>query len=148
MASKVVAVTGASGFIGAHVVLALLRRGYTVHACVRNKDDAKNKFLLELGGPVRLFSALLLDEGAYDAAFAGAVGVIHVAAVLAIAGSMDPVRDMVEPSTRGTRNVLEEVAHEKLQPSTGMGPTSGKPQGVLKRGTQALAAFRYVVQVC
>ena len=85
MASKVVAVTGASGFIGAHVVLALLRRGYTVHACVRNKDDAKNKFLLELGGPVRLFSALLLDEGAYDAAFAGAVGVIHVAAVLAIA---------------------------------------------------------------
>ena len=110
MAPKVVAVTGASGFIGAHVVLALLRRGYIVHACVRNKDDAKNKFLLELGGPVRLFSALLLDEGAYDAAFAGAVGVIHVAAVLAIAGSADPIADMVEPSTRGTRNVLDSVA--------------------------------------
>ena len=110
----IVAVTGASGFIGAHVVLALLQRGYTVHACVRDAADAKNAFLPALakthGGTVKLFSALLLDEGAYDAAFAGAHGVIHVAAVLSIDGSADPVKDMVEPSTRGTANVLRSVA--------------------------------------
>ena len=110
---KVVAVTGASGFIGAHVVLALLQRGYTVHACVRNVQDPKNRFLRALAdgtaGSIELFSATLLDEGAYDAAFRGAAGVIHVAAVLAISDSQDPVKDMVEPSTRGVRNVLGSV---------------------------------------
>ena len=29
-----VAVTGASGYIGSHVVVALMKHGYTVHACV------------------------------------------------------------------------------------------------------------------
>ena len=29
-----VAVTGASGYVGSHVVVALMKRGYTVHACV------------------------------------------------------------------------------------------------------------------
>lgn len=31
-----VAVTGASGYIGAWAVYAFVRRGYTVHACVRD----------------------------------------------------------------------------------------------------------------
>ena len=118
-AISTVAVTGASGFIGAHIVRVLLERGYTVHACVRNKDDPKNKFLLDMaqqhydatagGERLRLFSATLLDDGAYDAAFAGADAVIHAAAVLAIGGTQDPQKDMVDPSTRGTLNVLRSV---------------------------------------
>ena len=34
-----VAVTGAAGFIGSHIVCVLLNKGYRVKACVRNVDD-------------------------------------------------------------------------------------------------------------
>jgi nucleoside-diphosphate-sugar epimerase len=109
-----VAVTGASGFIGAHIVYVLLERGYTVHACVRNKDDTKHQFLLDLeksinGSNLQLFSAELLNAGAYDAAFAHVDAVIHAAAVLFISDSQDPQKDMVEPSTQGTLNVLSSI---------------------------------------
>ena len=120
MGTGIVVVTGASGFIGAHIVQVLLERGYTVHACVRNKDDKKNAFLTDMAariniGKLLLFSAELLVDGAYDAAAAGAESMIHAAAVLAIAGSQDPQKDMVEPSTQGTMNVLGSVEKQGVK---------------------------------
>lgn len=111
---KLVAVTGASGFIGAHIVQVCLERGFDVNACVRDRADPKNKFLVDMGsriggGKLELFSAELLKQGSYDAAFADVDAVIHAAAVLSISDSQDPVKDMVEPSTAGTLNVLASV---------------------------------------
>jgi nucleoside-diphosphate-sugar epimerase len=83
-----VAVTGASGFIGSHVVRELLSRGYTVHACVRDLSRSeKTDFLLALAptpGSLVLFEADLTQagNGAYDEAFAGTQCVFHVAADL------------------------------------------------------------------
>jgi nucleoside-diphosphate-sugar epimerase len=81
---------------------------------VRNKDDPKNNFLKEMPetvgkGTINVFSAELQIDRSYDDAFSNALAVIHVAAVLSISDSQDPVTDMIEPSTRGTKNVLASV---------------------------------------
>ena len=81
-----VAVTGASGYIGSHVVKNLLEHGYTVHCCVRDASRAdKVDFLKAMSADrVHLFQADLTDatNGSYDAAFAGCSCVFHVAADL------------------------------------------------------------------
>jgi nucleoside-diphosphate-sugar epimerase len=87
-ASGPVAVTGASGFIGSWIVEDCVRQGYTVRACVRDRSNEKKvAHLLALNnlghrGCVELYEADLNDPGSYDAAFAGAAGVIHAGAAV------------------------------------------------------------------
>jgi nucleoside-diphosphate-sugar epimerase len=82
----VVAVTGAAGFIGGHVVQRLLDRGYRVRACVRDvDDDTRVGFLKALNpyasGRLTLHTADLDDAGCFDAIFRGCDGVAHVSHV-------------------------------------------------------------------
>eukprot|EP00937_MAST-01D_sp_MAST-1D-sp2_P001868 g1868.t1 len=113
---KVVCVTGASGFIGSHIVQQLLQGGYTVRACVRDAaNEAKTAHLRacasEAGAADRLsfHSADLLKDGTFDEAVAGADAVIHTAAVVLVTAS-DPQRTIIDPSIRGTRNLLGAIA--------------------------------------
>ena len=112
---KVVAVTGASGFIGSHVVQQLLDKGHTVRACVRDaENEAKTAHLKALAagstGELQLFSADLLVEGSFDDAFAGASAVVHTAAVVLLA-ARDAQKTIIDPSVKGTRNILSGIAH-------------------------------------
>ncbi|MEZ4463187.1 MAG: NAD-dependent epimerase/dehydratase family protein [bacterium] len=105
-----IAVTGATGFIGSHVIRVLLERGYTVRACVRDPENRSKVAHLEalaagLPGTLSFHRGDLLDEGSYDEAFAGATGVIHTAAVVTFTAA-DPEAEIVRPSLDGTRNVL------------------------------------------
>ena len=110
----VVALTGASGFIGSHVAEALLRDGHTVRAVVRDKTNAdKCAHLTALGaahaaagGGLELFEGDLLVAGSFDAAFAGAEVVVHTAAVVEILRTSDPQATVIDPSVRGVRHLL------------------------------------------
>lgn len=84
-----VAVTGASGYIGSHVVKNLVEAGYTVRACVRDASrEDKTSYLLAMNdqgkGSVEIFACDLFKahEGVYDEVFAGCSAVFHVAADL------------------------------------------------------------------
>lgn len=63
----------------------------------------------ELAGDVTLYSADLVTPGAYDYACANADAVIHAAAQVDPFVVADPIKDMVEPSTEGVKNILSSV---------------------------------------
>ena len=108
-----VAVTGAAGYIGSHVVKNLVEAGYTVRASVRDASRKdKTEFLLamnDLGeGSVEIFEADLLQatNGAYDEVCAGCSAVFHVAADLRTdpaygKGSNQQTYDAIMDGTKG-----------------------------------------------
>lgn len=93
-------VTGATGFVGAHLVKALLARGDSVTALARRPALAE---LLGWGNNVRLLKGGLDDEAVLRQGCAGMDVVYHVAGKIA-------ARDMAEfmaTNRDGTANVLE-----------------------------------------
>lgn len=112
MSFTTVAVTGATGFIGAHIATQLLDRGYIVHATLRDNTPSRVAHLIshpKASTNLRLFEADLQVVGSFDPAFAGCDAVIHVASPFTLHAA-DPLRDVVQPAVDGTRNVLQAAA--------------------------------------
>ncbi|MDE3181025.1 MAG: NAD-dependent epimerase/dehydratase family protein [Acidobacteriota bacterium] len=94
-------VTGASGFVGSHVVRLLLGRGQRVRVLLRPSSDLR---AIE-GLDVERIKGDLLDPGSLRAAFAGATRVYHVAADYRL-WSRHPA-EIYRSNVEGTRNLLE-----------------------------------------
>jgi len=110
-----ICVTGANGYVGSHVVHALLSEGYTVRATVRDPSSADKTAHLEaiadaLDARDRLSFARgdLMEAGSFDEAVAGCEGVVHTAASV-IFNHPDPQKGIVDPSVLGTRNVFDSI---------------------------------------
>ncbi len=100
-------VTGATGFLGGHVVRQLLSGGYGVTALVRRPYDARH--LADAG--CRLVHGDITDAASVRAGMEGASSVIHMAAQYET-GLSGPDRGwlserMADINVNGTRNVLE-----------------------------------------
>jgi len=94
-------VTGATGFVGSHVVRLLCGRGEPVRVFVRKQSPVKN---LE-GLDVEFFEGDLTDLQSVRQAMRGCVRVYHVAADYRL-WSPDP-RLIYRTNVQGTRNMLE-----------------------------------------
>ena len=101
-----VLVTGANGFVGSHVVPALLGAGHRVIALVRDEDGAE-AVMRRLPDARRADVEVRLGDvtrpGTLAAALAGAEAVVHLAAV---PRDWDGGQTLRLVNTEGTRNVV------------------------------------------
>ncbi len=102
-------VTGGTGFVGANVVRALLKRGVEVRALVRPRSDTQNLDSLE----VELVAGDLRDRGSLEAALDGCDIVYHVAAMYAL-WARNP-REIYDSNVTGTINILEAAGQAGVQ---------------------------------
>jgi NADH dehydrogenase len=73
-----VLVTGGTGFVGTHLVNALLRRGHAVAVLARHPDDARNRY----NRPVERIRGDVLYPPSLVSAFAGRDAVIHLVGII------------------------------------------------------------------
>ncbi len=97
-------VTGAAGFIGAHVTRALVLAGHDVRALHLPSDDTRNLRGLD----VERVPGDVTDRDSVRRAVAGRDWVFHLAAIYAL-WTRDPAR-LLRVNVDGTRIVLEEAA--------------------------------------
>ncbi|KAJ7757990.1 hypothetical protein B0H16DRAFT_1370683 [Mycena metata] len=99
-------VTGASGFLGSHVVLQLLEKGYRVRAAARggNIEHLKGTYA-NYGDRFDVVEIADISQSKFPEALNGVDAVIHLASPLA--GRETPTV-MLEMAAQGTLNVMEQ----------------------------------------
>ena len=104
-------VTGADGFIGSHLVEALIKKGYEVRAFVLYNSFNSLGWLDSLSPEVlkniEIFSGDIRDSYGVKAAMQGCSKVIHLAALIAIPYSYHSPETYVDTNIKGTLNILQ-----------------------------------------
>ncbi|UQA62905.1 NAD-dependent epimerase/dehydratase family protein [Polyangium aurulentum] len=103
-----VLVTGATGFLGAHLVEALLERGHEVRALVRQKSDTRH---LARPGVELLRGSLAPAEGLGEAV-EGAEAILHCAG----GGRVSTTRELYRQNADTTRNLLDAALAARARP--------------------------------
>lgn len=111
--SSIVAVTGADGFIGSHLVQALVERGHRVRAMAFYNSFGTWGWLdslsAEVMAEVEVVSGDVRDSGSVLNFCKNAECVYHLAALIAIPYSYQAPRSYIDTNVTGTLNVLEAV---------------------------------------
>lgn len=116
---SLILLTGASGFVAAHLGQQLLQRGFQVRGTVRSA--AKGDYLKELYAKDGLkgFEYVIVEDievaGAFDEAVKDVAGVAHTASPFHFAIDSDPQK-LIAPAVKGTLNLLNSALKEsKIQ---------------------------------
>jgi nucleoside-diphosphate-sugar epimerase len=97
-----VLVTGGAGFIGSHLVEALLARGYRVRV-LDSLIYGRRDWVPE---PVDFIAGDVADPAACRAAMAGVGGVFHLAAMSRVIATLDTIETCTRANVLGTQNIL------------------------------------------
>lgn len=111
MTNQKVLVTGADGFIGSHLIEALVRQGYKVRAFVLYNSFNSWGWLDECSedvkGQFEVFAGDVRDPHGVKEAMKGCSSVLHLAALIAIPYSYYSPDTYVDTNIKGTLNVLQ-----------------------------------------
>jgi NAD dependent epimerase/dehydratase len=106
-----VLVTGSDGFIGSHLIEALVRKGYKVRAFVLYNSFNSWGWLdhcsQDIRGNFEIFSGDIRDPHGVREAMKGCDAVLHLAALIAIPYSYHSPDTYVDTNIKGTLNVLQ-----------------------------------------
>jgi NAD dependent epimerase/dehydratase len=109
--TDIAAVTGAEGFIGSHLVEALVRRGYRVKAMVLYNMFSSRGWLDTLPGDVTdqvdVVFGDVRDPATVRDLVEGAAVIYHLAAIGSVPYSYSAPRSFIDTNTIGTMHVLE-----------------------------------------
>ncbi len=114
MAESRVLVTGGAGFIGSHLVDALLARGHAVRVLDNLSTGKRNN--LPLDNPrLELVVGDVADAAALRAALAGCTAVAHLAAVASVQASVDDPVSTHQSNFIGTLNLCEAMREQGVR---------------------------------
>lgn len=117
MADKIL-VTGADGFIGSHLVEALLRQGHAVRALVYYHPYTEAGWLTELPADLQpgleIFPGDVRDPGRVDVAMQGVSSVFHLAALIGIPYSYHAPASYLQTNVLGSQHVLDAALRHQV----------------------------------
>lgn len=110
--NKTILVTGGSGFVGIHIIIQLLKKGFRVHTTIRSmsKKERILRALADAGvkgaGRLYFFEADLTEDTGWDQAMDGVTYVMHVASPFPARDPADE-NELIIPARDGALRVLK-----------------------------------------
>lgn len=108
-ASKLILITGGTGFIGNHTVSQFLSNGYRVRATVRNQEGRDRLLSVHWRHLDSLETHIVADitrPGAFDTAVKDVDGIVHMASPFTDKIT-DNEKDLIVPAINGTKGILQ-----------------------------------------
>ncbi|HEX6962782.1 MAG TPA: SDR family oxidoreductase [Lacipirellula sp.] len=133
-------VTGGAGFIGSHIVTALVERGDTVRV-LDSLSSGSDKNLSHVRNHIELLEGDLLDASAVERAVAGVEVVFHEAALASVPRSVEKPLDTHAVCVTGTVQLLDAARRAGVRRLVFAGSSSvyGNQPAMSKRETDVLS---------